>query len=214
MNINKVKILIACEESQVVCKEFRKEGFLAYSCDLQTCSGGYPEWHIKDNVLNVLNDGWDMMIGHPPCTYLANSGVCWLWNKDGSRNEDRWNKLNEGAEFFIKLLNAPIRFIAIENPIPHKYAVEKIGRKYDQCVQPYLFGHTESKATCLWLKGLPKLKPTNNVKELWKKLPKNQAQRLHYLPPGKDRAKIRSKTFHGIAQGMSTQWKYYIKNYI
>jgi hypothetical protein len=154
----------------------------------------------------VLNDGWDMMIAHPTCTYLTNSGVCWLYKKDGSRNEERWQNLKEGAEFFKALLNAPIPLIAIENPIPHKYAIELIGKKYDQIIQPYHFGHPESKATCFWLKGLPHLIPTNNVKEIWKNLPKNESQRLHYLPPSKERAKLRSKTFQGIAKAMAEQW--------
>lgn len=146
------------------------------------------------------------MIGHPTCTYLTNSGVCWLYNKDGSKNTERWDNLKEAAKFFKALLHAPIPLIAIENPIPHKYAVELIGRKYDQLVQPYMFGDAESKATCFWLKGLPKLKETDNVKDVWKALPKYQAQRLHYLPPGPERAKLRSKTFPGIAKAMATQW--------
>lgn len=204
-----VRVLVACEESQATTIELRKLGFDAWSCDLQDCSGGHPEWHIKGDVLNVLNDGWDMMIAHPTCTYLTNSGVCWLWNKDGSRNEKRWQNLKEGAEFFKALLNAPIPLIAIENPIPHKYAVELIGQKYNQLIQPYQFGHAESKATCFWLKGLPKLKPTKDVKDEWKRLPKNEAQRLHYLPPGPERAKLRSKTFQGVAEAMAVQWGSY-----
>lgn len=109
--------------------------------------------------------------------------------------------------FFLKtLLDAPIPLIAVENPVPHKYAVQLIGRKYDQCIQPYQFGHKESKATCFWLKGLPRLKPTNNVKEQWKLLPKKEAQRLHYLSLGQERAKIRSRIFPGIAKAMAEQW--------
>lgn len=206
----KIRILVACEESQTTTICLRELGFNAWSCDLQECSGGHPEWHIKEDVLKVLNGGWDMMIAHPPCTYLANSGVRWLWNKDGSRNEERWQQLKEGAEFFKKLLNAPIPFVAIENPIPHKYAIELIGRKYDQIIQPYQFGHPESKATCFWLKGLPKLKPTTDVKNIWRQLPKKKAQRLHYLPPSADRAKIRAKTYKGIAEAMSLQWGKYV----
>lgn len=205
-----MKILIACEESQEVCKAFRKLGFEAYSCDLQECSGGKPEWHlIRDAVQEAYTGQYYLMIAHPPCTYLANSGVCWLYNKDGSLNRQRWELLQQGAAFFKKLLDAPIPCIAVENPIPHRYAVGLIGRKYDQCVQPYEFGHLESKATCFWLKGLPKLKPTDNVKELWKQLPKKQAQRLHYLPPSPERAKLRSKTFSGIAAAMAEQWGRY-----
>jgi len=147
-----------------------------------------------------------MMIAHPTCTYLANSGVCWLYNKDGSKNLNRWKNLNDGAEFFNALLNAPIPLIAIENPIPHKYAVELIGRKYDQLIQPYMFGDAESKATCLWLKGLPKLIETNNVKSIFEKLPKKEAQRIHYISPGPERAKLRSKTYPGIAKAMAEQW--------
>jgi hypothetical protein len=212
MKKKQFKILVACEESQTVTIEFRKLGFNAYSCDLQECSGGYPEWHIKDDVLNVINNGWDMMIAHPTCTYLTNSGVSWLYNKDGSRNKLRWQNLKKGADFFKKLLYANIPLIAIENPIPHKYAVELIGQKYNQCIQPYQFGHTESKATCLWLKGIPKLQETNNVKHIWKSLPKNQGQKIHYLPPGPERAKLRSKTFSGIAHAMANQWGNYLLN--
>jgi len=201
-----MKILVGCEESQAITIELRKLGHEAFSCDIQDCSGGYPEWHIKGDVLQQLDKGWDMAIFHPTCTYIANSGVCWLYNKDKSKNTERWKNLNQATDFFKKLLNAPIPKIAIENPIPHKYAVEQIGRKYDQLIQPYHFGHTESKATCFWLKGLPKLKHTNNVKEAWKSLPKKEAQRLHFLPPGPERAKLRSKTFPGIAKAIAEQW--------
>ena len=201
-----MRVLVACEESQAVCKAFRLRGHEAYSCDLQECSGGRPEWHIQCDVLSVLDQGWDLMIGHPTCTFLTNSGVCWLYNKDGSLNIPRWESLEEGAKFFNRLLNCPVDKIAIENPIPHKYALNIIGRKYDQLVQPWMFGHTESKATCLWLKGLPKLQETDNVRQAFKALPAKEAQRLHYLPPSKDRAKLRSKTYEGIANAMAEQW--------
>jgi hypothetical protein len=205
-----MRILIACEESQEVCKAFREKGFEAFSCDILPAGGGHPEWHIQDDVLKHLGDGWDMMIAHPPCTYLANSGGRWLYNKDGSKNIERWEKLKDGAEFFRALLFADIAFIAVENPIPHKYALELIGKKYDQIIQPYQFGHPESKATCLWLKNLPKLNPTDDVKYIWKTLPKRQAQRLHYLPPTEDRAKIRSRTYPGIAKAIAEQWGKYL----
>ena len=195
------KVLVACEESQRVTIELRKLGHYAYSCDIIECSGGHPEWHIKGDALEIINDGWDLIIAHPPCTYLCNSGVSWL-----HKDKTRWAKLREGAEFFKKIMNADCPMIAIENPIPHKYAIEIIGRKYDQIIQPWMFGHMERKATCFWLKGLPKLKETDNVKEEMLKLPKNQQQRLHYLPPGKDRAKLRSKTFEGIARAIAEQW--------
>lgn len=217
-----MKILVACEESQAVTIELRKLGHEAYSCDIQECSGGHPEWHIKGDVLPLLNgyckfktvDGnthnidckWGMIIGHPPCTFLTNSGVTWLYNKDKTKNEERWIELDDGAKFFKAILECDCDKIAIENPIPHKYAVERIGRKYDQIVQPWMFGHTERKATCFWLKGLPKLQETNNVKEEMLKLPKKDQQRLHYLPPSKDRAKLRSKTYSGIAKAIANQW--------
>lgn len=201
-----MKVLIACEESQTVCKEFRKLGHEAFSCDIQDCSGGHPEWHIKDDVLKVIDsEKWDLMIAHPPCTYLSNSGVSWLYNKDENktRNEKRWQELKKASEFFYEFVNSKIPFKAIENPIPHKYGELP---KYSQIIQPWQFGHTESKATCLWLYGLPKLKETNNVYKEFKSLPKNISQRLHHLPPGPERAKLRSKTYQGIAKAMAEQW--------
>ena len=189
-----MKILIACEESQAVTIAFRNLGYEAYSCDLQECSGGHPEWHIQGDAIEEAYSGkYDMMIAFPTCTYLANSGVQHL-HKDKSR----WEKLDDGAEFFKKLMDAPIEKIALENPIPHKYAVERIGRKYDQIIQPWQFGHGETKATCFWLKNLPKLKPTNIVE--------GREQRIWKLPPSEDRAKLRSKTFKGVAEAMAQQW--------
>lgn len=206
INKKDIKILVACEESQAVCIAFRELGFEAYSCDLIECSGGYPEWHIKGDAIEVLNKyKWDLVVAHPPCTRIANSGVMWL------KKRNLWKDLDEAITFF----NEFVRYgkagnkIAIENPIPHKYAVEKIG-KYTQVIQPYQFGHPERKATCLWLFGLPELKETNNVIKEMKKLPKNKQQRIHYLPPGEDRAKLRSKTFPGIARAMAEQWGEYI----
>jgi hypothetical protein len=197
-----MRILVACEESQAVCIAFRNKGHEAYSCDIQDCSGGHPEWHIKGDAIKEAYSGkYDMMIAHPPCTYLSNSGVCWLYKKPG-----RWEQLDDGAKFFKLLLDAPIEKIAIENPVPHKYAIDRIGRKYDQSIQPYQFGHAESKRTCFWLKNLDPLRETKNVKDEWKNKPKNEAQRIHYLPPGPERAKLRSKTFHGIAEAIANQW--------
>jgi hypothetical protein len=215
-----MNVLVACEESQAVCVALRAKGHNAFSCDLQECSGGYPEWHIVADVLTVINGGtfvtqagnavtiekWGMMIAHPTCTFIANSGVQWLFNKDGSQNEQRWQDMISGCAFFKALLDAPIELKAIENPIPHKYAVELIGRKYDQLIQPYHFGHPESKATCFWLQGLPKLQHTNNVRHIWKALPKSEAQKIFYCPPGPERAKLRSKTFAGIAAAIADQW--------
>lgn len=189
-----MKILIACEESQAVCKAFREIGHEAYSCDIIPCSGGHPEWHIQGDAITEAYSGkYDMMIAHPPCTYLCNSGVCWL-HKDKSR----WGKMRDGAEFFKKLLDAPIKYKAIENPIMHKYAVAIVGRRQDQLIQPWQFGHGETKATCLWLIGLLKLTPT--------KIVTGREQRLHKLPPSPQRAMLRSKTFLGIAKAMAKQW--------
>ena len=195
-----MRILIACEYSGVVRDAFIKMGHEAMSCDILPTDQPGP--HYQGNVQDILHDGWDLMIAHPPCTYLTNSGVCWL-HKDTSR----WARLDDSAEFFKVLLNAPIERIAVENPIMHKYAKERIGGlKQSQVIQPWMFGHMEQKATCLWLKDLPLLIPSDNVKEEMLKLPKNQRERLHYLPPSKDRWKIRSATYLGIAQAMADQW--------
>ena len=200
-----MRILVACEESQATTIELRKLGHEAYSCDIEPCSGGHPEWHLQQDVKEVLKQQWDMIIAHPPCTYLTNTGVCWLTGKNAKPG--RWEELDQGAAFFKMFIDHPCEKIAIENPIMHKYAIERIGgNKHDQLVQPYQFGHTERKATCFWLKGLPPLQGTSDVKAEMDKLPKREQQRLHYLPPSKDRAKLRSKTYLGIAKAMATQW--------
>ena len=179
---------------------FRKLGHDAWSCDMLESEDNSP-YHFQGDVLPILCMGWDLMIAHPPCTYLTNSGVCWL-HKDPSR----WALLDEGAEFFKALLNAPIKKKCIENPIQHKYAKERIGRKQSQIIQPWMFGHMEQKATCLWLEGLDPLVPTNNVKDAMMQLPKRERERLHYLPPSEDRWKERSRTYQGIADAMAAQW--------
>lgn len=190
-----MRVLIACEFSGTVRNAFNKSGHHADSVDLLPADDK-SAFHFQDDVFHFLTKNWqkyDLMIAHPPCTYLCNSGVSWL-HKDKSR----WDKLDDGAAFFKQLLDFSIPKIAIENPIPHKYAVERIGRKYDQLIQPWQFGHGESKATCLWLKNLPKLKPTDIVE--------GREQRLHKLPPGKDRWKLRSITYQGFADAMANQW--------
>ncbi len=198
-----MRVLIACEFSAIVRNAFIKRGHHAISCDLLPTEGDSP-YHIQGDVLQHLNEQWDMMIAHPPCTFLCNSGVSWL-----HKDPKRWDKMEEAKEFFSILLDeAPIEKICVENPIPHKYAKEGvygIGR-YDQIIQPYEFGHAERKATCLWLKNLPKLKPTNNVKDEMEKLPKNIAQKIHYTSPGPNRWRERSRTFQGIADAMAEQW--------
>lgn len=188
-----MKVLVACEYSGRVADAFINNGHDAWSCDLLECEGNNPHKHIKDNVLKYLNEDWDLVIAHPPCTFLSNSGVCWLHKDVG-----RWEKMRQGALFFKEIMESSCKKIAIENPVMHKYAVEIIGRRQDQVIQPWMFGHGETKATCLWLKGLPKLEPTDIVE--------GREQRLHKLPPSKDRAKLRSLTYQGIADAMASQW--------
>jgi hypothetical protein len=195
-----MKVLVACEYSGTVRDAFIRCGHEAVSCDLLPTD--LPGPHYQGDVQDILNNGWDLMVAHPPCTYMTNSGVAWL-----HKDKTRWAKLDEAAAFFSILLNALIPRIVIENPIMHKYAKERIGGiKQTQVIQPWMFGHTEQKATCLWLKGLPMLTATKNVKEEMLKLPARERQRLHYLPPSADRWKIRSKTYEGIANAMAQQW--------
>ncbi len=190
---------MACEFSGVVREAFRDRGHEAYSCDIMP-SDDNSKYHIQDDVLQHLDEDWDILIAHPPCTYLCNSGVAWLHKEEG-----RMKLMDHGAKFFKTLKDSNIEKICVENPIPHKYAKSIIGR-YTQIIQPYEFGHAETKATCLWLKGLPRLIPTNNVKREMDKLPDNIKHRIHHTSPGKDRAKIRSITFQGIAEAMAEQW--------
>lgn len=195
-----MRILVACEFSGTVRDAFIRKGHDAMSCDILEGEGDGP--HYMGDIRDVLYEEWDMVIAHPPCTYLANSGVSWLF-----RDETRWDKLNDAATFFSMFLDLKVPRLCVENPIMHKYAVERIGgRKQSQVVQPWMFGHTEQKATCLWLRGLPKLEPTNNVKEEMMKLAPAERQRLHWLPPSKDRWRIRSTTYSGIAEAMAEQW--------
>ena len=205
-----MKVIIACEESQEVCKAFRKLGYEAYSCDTQPCSGGHPEWHIEDDVLKHLNDGWDLMIAHPPCTYLSNAGIGWFnENKYGDKAKDRKILRREALAFVVKLYTAPIQRICIENPVGW---LNSHFKKPNQIIQPYLFGDTESKRTCLWLKGLPRLQPTIRVKpKIYAHYKKGKKKGMpiygtFYLKCSEDRGRIRSKTFQGIAQAMATQW--------
>ena len=196
-----MRVLIACEYSGRVRDAFIAAGHDAISCDmLPSESDAGP--HYQGDVFDLIGrEHFDLMIAHPPCTYMTNSGVCWL-HKDPSR----WAKLDDGAEFFKRLLHAPIEKKCLENPIMHKYARERVGRNKTQVIQPWMFGHMEQKATCLWLEGLPPLKPTNVVKAEMMKLPKRERDRLHYCSPGPDRWKERSRTYLGIAQAMAQQW--------
>ena len=192
-----MKILIACEESQRVCIEFRKLGHEAYSCDVLPCSGGHPEWHIQGDVLEQLDKGWDMMIAHPPCTYLCVPGAHYL-----HKQEDRWGKMIDAKEFFMRILKSDIKMICVENPVPHRYAELP---KYDQIIHPWMFGQEFKKRTCLWLKNLPKLSPTKIVGkgESYRRKDGSMSNSKWYA---KASAKERSKTFHGIAKAMAEQW--------
>ena len=207
---NKLKILVACEESQAVTKYLRQLGHEAFSCDILPCSGGHKEWHIQEDVFKVVEGGghWDMMIAFPPCTHLASSGARHFKQKieDGRQQE--------GIDFFMKLANVDIDRIAIENPIgimSTKY------RKPDQIIQPYQFGDKAQKSTCLWLKNLPKLNPTDVVekgeffefvskKGVKKRMPMWYYKALQDAKTPGERSTLRSKTFDGIAKAMATQW--------
>jgi hypothetical protein len=193
-----MKVLVACEESQRVCMAFREKGHEAYSCDIESCSGGHPEWHIQDDVLKHLNEDWDLIIAHPPCTYLSNAGARFLYPK-GKLNEDRYKLGLEAKEFFLKLLNAPCNKICVENPVSSKIFNMP---EYTQEIQPYMFGHPYKKKTRLWLKGLPELKPTNIVEVS----ESTKVAGNWFNKGGKERQKNRSKTFEGIAKAMAERW--------
>lgn len=208
-----MKILIACEESQEVCKAFRALGHDAYSCDIIECSGGHPEWHLKQDVIPLLNEKWDMIIAFPPCTYLTVTGNRWF-NVDsyGEKAIQRKKDREDAIRFFMAFVNADCDKIAIENPVG---VMSTVYRKPDQIVHPYLFGDPERKGTCLWLKGLPKLKPTNIVEPniIAYKNGKGTDSPWHMNTiglPKQERAKLRSKTFPGIAKAMAEQWGEYI----
>ena len=165
------RILVACEESQEVTKSFRDLGFQAFSCDLQTQSGGRPEWHIINDAIKEAYSGkYQMMIAHPPCTYLSKAGARWMYPKAGQLDPDRYQKAMKAKAFFLKLMNAPIEYICLENPTPLKVVALP---KPSQVIQPYQFGHPYSKRTLLWLKGLPPLKHTNQIEEYTPFLPSN-----------------------------------------
>ncbi len=194
-----MKVLVACEESQAVTIAFRKAGHEAYSCDIQECSGGHPEWHIQgDAVIEAYSGKYDMMIAHPPCTYISNAGAVHLFpNKVLSF--PRYALGMEGKKFFMQLYNAPIEKIMIENPLPS--GIFNLP-KHTQVIQPFQFGHPLRKRTLLWLKNLPALVPTNDLGDGQStKVPGNW-----YNKGGKERQKNRSKTFPGIAQAMAEQW--------
>lgn len=212
-----MKILIACEESQRVCSAFREKGHESYSCDIIEPSGGHPEWHILGNALEIIRgdtvatmDGeihdigrWDMIIAHPPCTYLSNAGACRLYPRKGELNMDRYQKGLQAKEFFMSFYNFDCAKIAIENPIPSKVFDMP---PYTQIIQPYEYGHPYTKKTCLWLKGLPQLKPTSIVNPTAPFLPSGTGRKIRSKYGVAQTKKERSKTFPGIAKAMSEQW--------
>lgn len=184
-----MNVLLACEESQEVCKAFRERGHMAYSCDLLPCSGGFPDWHIQEDVRRIIIDPkWDLIIAFPPCTHLAVSGARWFPAK-------RANGEQQLAIDFFMLFTGLSCSTAIENPIG---IMSTRYRKPDQIIQPWQFGHGETKSTCLWLKGLPPLKHTNIVN--------GREGKVWRMAPGPERALLRSKTYSGIANAMAEQW--------
>jgi hypothetical protein len=183
------RVLIACEESQVVTKAMRQIGLDAFSCDIKACSGGKPEWHLQQDVTSILKDDWDLIIAFPPCTDLCSSGARWFEQKRHSGAQQR------AVEFFTLFTNLNCPRVAIENPVG---IMSTVWRKPDHIIQPWQFGHGETKATCLWLKGLPLLQPTNIVE--------GREQRVWKMGPNKNRAELRSKTYPGIAEAMANQW--------
>ena len=185
-----MNVLIACEFSGITRDAFIARGHNAISCDLLPTERPGP--HIEGDVRQVLRKKWDLIIAHPPCTRLCNSGVRWLLERE------LWNDMKDAAIFFLECLNGNSDRVAVENPIMHKYAVDIIGRNYDFLVQPWEHGHGETKATCFWVRGLPKLLPT--------KMSDGRIARVHREPPSDDRWKIRSRTYEGISLAMAEQW--------
>ena len=196
-----MKVLVACEYSGVVRNAFLDRGHDAWSCDFLPSEDGSNR-HIQGDARDYLNDGWDMLIvAHPPCTRLCNSGVRWLTKAPkGKTLEQMWSDLDEGAELFSTFWNTDIKHIAVENPVMHKHAKERITnyQHFAQSIQPWQYGHGETKRTCLWLKNLPTLTPTDIVE--------GREARIHLLPPGPNRWKERSRFFPGIAKAMAEQW--------
>lgn len=195
-----MKILIACEYSGVERDAFTRAGHDAMSCDLLPTES--PGNHYQGPVQDLMGERFDMVIAHPPCQYLSNSGVRWLYEQEG-----RWEKMLEGADFFALMFEFNADRLVVENPIQHRYAIERHGMgKPDQYVEPWEHGHTERKATGLWLRGVDPLKPTNDVWDEMMKLPYGERNRIHYASPGVNRSKIRSKSYSGIAEAMADQW--------
>ncbi len=197
-----MRVLIACEESQAVCTEMRRLGHEAYSCDIQECSGGHPEWHLQVDALGLLKLRWDMIIAHPPCTYLSAAGAQRTFPVAGQPDPDRYKKGEDAARFFMAFVHADCQRVAIENPVPMKcFGLPT----YDQIIQPYMFGHPWYKRTCLWLKGLPPLFATELVAPTGYWVQRSGAK-ARGIKGGHRDPKLRSKTFPGIARAMAEQW--------
>jgi site-specific DNA-cytosine methylase len=190
-----MKILIACEESQAVTKEFRALGHSAWSCDIEPCSGGHPEWHLQCNVEEILDEQWDMIIAHPPCTHLSVSGARYFAEKRADGRQQA------AIKFFMMFVHHPCSKICIENPVG---IMSSMWRKPDQIIQPWMFGEDASKATCLWLKGLPVLSPTEIIRK--ERYANQTASGQNKLGPSPERARLRSKTYEGVARAMAEQW--------
>lgn len=204
MTPGEINVLIACEESQAVCIEFRKLGFNAFSCDILPCSGGHHEWHLQGDISWALEEKWHCIIAFPPCTNLAVSGARWFPEKIANGSQ------KQGIDFFMKFANYDCHRIAIENPIG---IMSKIYRKPDQIIQPFWFGDNAKKSTCLWLKNLPKLNATNIVEPdiyVCKNGKRFSRDYMVALSAGKNRGHLRSKTYPGIAKAMATQWGEYL----
>jgi hypothetical protein len=212
-----MRILLGCEESQAVCIEMRKRGHEAFSCDLQDCTGGYPEWHLKMDIFEAIKLGWDMMICFPPCTYLTVTGARWLYNSDKSRNEERWKAMSDAVEFAKALFYCDIPMVALENPVGK---LSSLWMKPTQIIQPYYFGDEAQKTTCLWLKGLPPLQHSRFT-DLFNESTHSGRGEMVTTSTGKTFSKwywdtsvlkgearriARSKTFPGIAKAMADQW--------
>jgi hypothetical protein len=198
--MKKLRVLVACEYSGIVREAFRLCGWDAWSCDFLPTE--IPGQHIEGDVTPYLsNQHWDLLVGHPTCTYLCNSGAKHLYlgmKKENGRNEERWASMKNGADFFLKLWNAPVKHICLENPIMLGHAKKLIGVEQSQVIHPYEHGHGEMKSTCLWLKNLPLIKPSNIVS--------GREQRVHLMAPGPDRWKDRSRTYPGIAKALADQF--------
>lgn len=212
-----MKVLVACEESQAVCNRLRAMGVEAFSCDLLPCSGGHPEWHLQQDVLPLLREPWDMVIGFPPCTFLTVTGNRWFnVSRYGQKAIDRFKDQEKGIALFLAVLNANAPFVAVENPVG---VMSSVCRKPDQIIQPWMFGDPFEKKTCLWLKGLPPLVPTDVVTVPPRKVYKSGKTMASWYAdmfalPQEERSILRSKTFPGVADAMCSQWVSFVRDHV